>query len=84
MAPVIGANPVFLDWQGEQQGADPDLGAHGGNPHPNPVQQNQPGFGDAALAANAKGWPAWEPADVNMLEPAMQAPLAEAVQNQIS
>lgn len=82
--PVMGANPMFPDWQGEQQGADAGLGAHGGNPRPNPVQHmNQSGHGDAAPAANIEGvWPAWEPANIEIQEPPMQPPEAEEEQIQ--
>jgi len=78
--PVMGANPVFPEWQEENQGADINHGAHGGNPHHNPAQQLHPA-GFAAPAANNEGianqgainnadeWPAWNPAPIQQPPP---------------
>jgi len=68
----MGANPVFPNWEGEHQGADVAHGAHGGNPHPNPVQQAvHPQHGDVA-PTTCHGWLAWEPANINVNPNAVQ------------
>lgn len=84
--PGLGASPLFPNWQAEHQGADPEHGVHGGNPHPNQPQQN-PNLGFAAPtaniaaavnndeAANNEGneWPAWEPVSVQAQQPPADA-----------
>ncbi|KAJ1255823.1 hypothetical protein BS78_K154700 [Paspalum vaginatum] len=80
---VMGPNPLEPNWQAEQQGAAQNLGAFGGNPHPNPQHMqhhapivNEPvqANDDVAIVEDINDddedeWPAWNPAPLPVLAP---------------